>query len=42
MSSLADFRNTGLLSFGDSEEIPAEQSAVKKRSMGREDCELAT
>lgn len=38
-SNLADSRNTGLLSFGDSEEIPAEVTKVKK-DMSRKDCEF--
>lgn len=33
-------RNTGLLSFGDSEEIPEEAVTIKKKSMTRQDCEL--
>lgn len=36
--STADVRNTGLLSFGDSEEIPADIS-VKKKGISRTDCE---
>jgi len=36
---VTDSRNTGLLSFGDSEEIPTEATAVKRKGMGREDCE---
>lgn len=31
-------RNTGLLSFGDSEEIPEEEVTIKKKSMTRQDC----
>lgn len=38
--SLIGHRNTGLLSFGEAEEVPVEPVKTSKKGIGRQDCEF--